>query len=340
MEEKQIFERIARELSAGRMERPVWAKALADAGGDEGRARTLYIRARTEQLRAQPDAGPVSGNEGSGIAPLRARLVALLADTGKGSFYTTLGVSADASDEAVAEAIERARQGGADGAAEMRYAFEALGDPGRRETYDRRLLGQLTGEGRAAAGEAGGVGTVAASEGVGRGFRIFPHGLIAVAVLAGGVAFAMHAKEEARRKHEAVLAAKAVEDARKAEEARQRAEQVRLDVLRQKAEIEERESDRAAREQADALAASKAMLELERDVLKERRLVEEKREREEKARVQAELDAIMAKEEAERKVVDKARREREYWSCLNKALNDMGRDEAKAKCDPVREGTS
>ncbi len=343
MEEKVVFDRIARELSSGQMAPDLWARAMSEAAGDESRARTLYIRARREQLQ-QPAPVAASGppdEDDSSLDAVRARLVTGLAETGKGSFYAILGLRPDASDDAVAKAIEDARQRGENGGAELRYAIESLGHPARRADYDRRLHDQLVGGsvGRAR-GAQGGASYVAVDELPGGKLRIFPHGVIAlvVAVLLG--IFISHLMEQARIKHEAEVVLQQAEAERKAQEALRQAELLRLQQMRSQAAYQQREAERIAKEQSEALVVSRQVLELERDVLKERRLAQEKFEREERAKAQAELDAMLAKEDAQRKAAEKVRREKAYWSCLNQALNDMGRAEAQAKCEEFRDGTT
>ncbi|MCB1889864.1 MAG: hypothetical protein KDH20_19815 [Rhodocyclaceae bacterium] len=324
------------------MEQRLWSRAMAEASGDESRARTLYIRARRDEMLGaagaeQPDAPSEADDDG--IDGIRARLVAALAESGKGSFYAILKLRPDASDEAVAQTIKDARQRGQDGSAELRYAIESLGHPDRRAAYDRRLHDQLVGGG-SGGGAAGRGGYGSTDAPVGGGFRLFPHGVIALILVVAVGVFAMHLKEQARIEHEAAVALQQVEAERKAHEARQQAERLRLEQLRRRAAFEQEEAERIAKAQSEALAASREVLELERDVLKERRLAEEKIERQERARAQAETDALLAREEAERQRLLKVRKDKAYWSCLNKALNDMGRAEAQAKCEAVRDSTT
>lgn len=340
MDDKQVFDRIARELSSDCMEPRLWAAALAECDNDRERARTLYIRRRHDQLADGAGAEGGSAAEGGPRAEQRRELVRLLAQSGRGSLYASLGVPASASDAELAEAIAALQRQGGERTAEVRYAVETLGDPGRRAEYDRRLLDQLA----LATGSAveTGAGTAFASgAGSGRaGFRMFPHGLLVAAVLLGGGYLTMQLAEDGRVAHEAAVAQKRAEAAQAADAALKNSEKLRIEQLRQQAEFAKSEEERLAREKLAEEAKAQERLELERDVLKERRLAEEKMARQAKARAQAEMDAVLAAEEAERQVVEKAKRDREYWSCMNKALDDTDQAGAKAKCSGLRDGSS
>ncbi|MCB1914710.1 MAG: hypothetical protein KDG52_03185 [Rhodocyclaceae bacterium] len=50
MDEQRCFEQIADEIASGRVDRKVWAKALALAEFDAARARAIYARLRNDQL--------------------------------------------------------------------------------------------------------------------------------------------------------------------------------------------------------------------------------------------------------------------------------------------------
>ncbi len=50
MPEEAAYERANTELQAGNMRRGLWAKAYADASGDEQKQKSLYIKYRAEQL--------------------------------------------------------------------------------------------------------------------------------------------------------------------------------------------------------------------------------------------------------------------------------------------------
>ncbi len=77
------------------------------------------------------------------LQALRGELRRQLALQQKNSLYTVLGLAADASDAAIAEAVAKVTAGGAQPDAELRYAIEILGRPESREAFDRQLLEQL-----------------------------------------------------------------------------------------------------------------------------------------------------------------------------------------------------
>lgn len=82
-------------------------------------------------------------NPGSDLQALRGELRRQLALQQKNSLYSVLGLPADCSDAAIAEAIVRLTAGGAAPDAEARYAIEILGRPDSREAFDRQLADQL-----------------------------------------------------------------------------------------------------------------------------------------------------------------------------------------------------
>lgn len=82
-------------------------------------------------------------NQGSDLQALRGELRRQLALQQKNSLYSVLGLPADCSDAAIAEAIARLNAGGAAPDAEARYAIEILGRPESREAFDRQLADLL-----------------------------------------------------------------------------------------------------------------------------------------------------------------------------------------------------
>lgn len=339
MDDKQVFDRIARELSSGRMESGLWAAVLAECGDDPQRAKTLYVRRRHDQLTGRAAEAPQAAADDEMVA-LRRELVDRLARSGKGSLYGALGVPASMPDAELAAAIAAVQRGGGERTAEMRYAIETLGKPSRRVEYDRRLLEQLA----VVDGTSPAAGDVAAfaaiAEDAPRGFRWLTHGLVAAVVLVGGGYITSRLADDGRAAHEAAVAQREADAGRAAEAAMKHSERVRIERLRQQAEFDKRETERLAREKAAEENRATERLELERDVLKERRLAEEKLARQARAKAQAEMDAVLAAEEAERQVVEKAKRDRAYWSCMNKALDDTDPAGAKAKCGGLRDGSN
>ncbi len=49
-DDEVLYERVSREMADGDIKEGMWTKAYANAMGDEGKAKALYIRARVEQL--------------------------------------------------------------------------------------------------------------------------------------------------------------------------------------------------------------------------------------------------------------------------------------------------
>ena len=52
--DEKFYEEVARELQEKPMVPGLWTKAFAEMGGDEAKARALYIRYRVQQLRESP----------------------------------------------------------------------------------------------------------------------------------------------------------------------------------------------------------------------------------------------------------------------------------------------
>jgi len=46
------YEKALDEIDSGKQVRAIWARALADSGGDDGKARSIYIKSRVSELRA------------------------------------------------------------------------------------------------------------------------------------------------------------------------------------------------------------------------------------------------------------------------------------------------
>ena len=49
-DDEVLYERVSREMSDGDIKEGMWTKAYANAMGDEGKAKAMYIRMRVEQL--------------------------------------------------------------------------------------------------------------------------------------------------------------------------------------------------------------------------------------------------------------------------------------------------
>jgi len=50
MSKQEFYDSVAKELEQESIDRGLWTKAFAEADGDRGRARALYIRLRVDQL--------------------------------------------------------------------------------------------------------------------------------------------------------------------------------------------------------------------------------------------------------------------------------------------------
>lgn len=163
MADEKFYSAIADELEHKKTDRALWTRALAEAGGDVDKTTALYIRLRLVQLkRAEAGAStlalePVPGDEpnnnrgghntqppSSALMRLRSDLSKMLRESGKSSFYTVLGLTPEATDAEVVDAIAsyeaRVASGGAFATPEFKYAKESLGNARSRETYDRRLF--------------------------------------------------------------------------------------------------------------------------------------------------------------------------------------------------------
>lgn len=140
MHADECYRKIAEEIDSGQQDPALWTWALAGSGGDTDKTKALYIRRRFAALTAgtQP---PVQNSE---LDRLRGELRRQLALQRKQSLYSVLGVPADSSDAAIAEAIGRLTASGAALDAETRYAIDALGHAATREEFDRRLMEQLS----------------------------------------------------------------------------------------------------------------------------------------------------------------------------------------------------
>lgn len=141
MEVQDRYALVAEEIESGRQDRAIWAWALAESGGDTEKTKAYYIRRRIAALSA--DSRAPAATPDAGLQKIRVELRRQIALQGKNSLYSVLGVPADSSDTAVAEAIRGITAAGSPLTPEIRYAVDVLGDPDAREQFDRRLLDQL-----------------------------------------------------------------------------------------------------------------------------------------------------------------------------------------------------
>jgi hypothetical protein len=49
--DQKYFDLVAKELAARNLNPGIWARALAESGGDDARARAAYIRLRAQELK-------------------------------------------------------------------------------------------------------------------------------------------------------------------------------------------------------------------------------------------------------------------------------------------------
>ena len=367
MDQRRRMERIARELSGDEPKPELWQQALKAAAGDRDKAKVLYIRARQEQIvaseRAQemasalqgdiePDAGK-STSAGSGTASkpthddnaapavrtLRGELADLLAATGKGSFYSALGLSPTCGDGEIARAVTRLRALGDDRAAEIRYAIDALGDPNTRADYDRRLRDRLL------AGPSDTVRTdrtspAADSRSGGRRSRLYAGIAVAVAIVATATVFHQRGLQHAAEAHERQAIYELVNSRTARPEpaapietssapAHDRDRTVRIDEAMQASQPEDyltrmlRQQKERDEYQARQRAERQAKAEARRDSLAARRATEAGR-------------AAESRRMADSAMAARADRERRYWRCMNRTLDQADAAGAKASCDSLR----
>ena len=67
--EDRLYEQIAQELEANTVDKALWTKAYAQAGGDDKQTRALYIKARFARLLAMQDAqsGAITREQETGL---------------------------------------------------------------------------------------------------------------------------------------------------------------------------------------------------------------------------------------------------------------------------------
>jgi hypothetical protein len=155
----EVFRIIAKEIESGSLDPATWTRAFGECDGDKDKAKALYIRLRHTELTSAirlptESVGNMQSSErgeeavfsppaNSELDRIRQTLLKQLTLTGKSSLYANLGVTPKASDADIAKVVASTKLKGSMGEvipSEVKYAIEALGDPVRRETYDRRLL--------------------------------------------------------------------------------------------------------------------------------------------------------------------------------------------------------
>ena len=193
MDTSKVLKMIAEEIGTGRQDREAWAWALAEAGGDGGKAKGLYVQRRMAALASDPAEAESAESK---LARRRAEIRRQLALQNRKSLYSVLGVPADTSDTELARTIALRVESGAPLDAETRYAVEILGNPEAREQFDRNLLGQLSTR-LVAAARAGEL--PAPVPPVSRGAAWQAWAAIAVVVLGAGYLWQSHRRDMAER---------------------------------------------------------------------------------------------------------------------------------------------
>lgn len=315
----EIYEIIAAEIRDGVQDVPTWTQAFAEADGDDAKTKARYIRLRLAQLNGGAaatmalSAAAVTPST-QGVLPsrtpayadlrfVRDSLAQRLAETGRRSLYSQLNLSASSEDEAIARETAAVKSKAAEGAAlsaEDLYAIQTLGDPVRREQYDRKLLDTLSPV------EPGPVSFAPSVP----GNSISPaiHIIAAVALIAIA-AYSGLGYYNARNRHETTIAATKVREAAILTESSSRnAHREAIEAAaQQKAEASARVAEIAAQREA----SRQREIDLQQFNAEERRLLAEKQkasqDREREARIEQEAARRMVIE-AERELCVTARR--------------------------------
>lgn len=163
MTTNEIYKIIAGEIRDGTQDVPIWTQAFAEADGDDAKTKARYIRLRLAQLNggvaAKMAVSVVAVTPSTREMPpcrmpayadlrfVRDSLAQRLAESGRRSLYSQFNLSASSEDGAIARETASVKAKAAQGAAlsaEDLYAIQTLGDPVRREQYDRKLLDTLS----------------------------------------------------------------------------------------------------------------------------------------------------------------------------------------------------
>lgn len=89
--EEAVFESVAREIQRGQISEGLWAKALAEAGGDRDLARSLYIGYRAQSIVDQAAIDEAAARAEEAAAAKGAREAAAAARTKEAAAAATAG---------------------------------------------------------------------------------------------------------------------------------------------------------------------------------------------------------------------------------------------------------
>ncbi|MCB1895972.1 MAG: hypothetical protein H6945_20260 [Zoogloeaceae bacterium] len=330
MDDKALYQAIANEMAANRLEPALWTQAYSEAGGDAEKAQAIYIRLRHRELSARDARDPVDP-----LAALRAGLAQALARTSRETLYRRLGVAPDTSARTLAAAIAeiRARPQAPD--AEIRYAIDILGDADARAAYDRSLAAEL-GLGATPAPAS----RVAAAEETGSVFlRWWSTRRVGIVVAAAVVAllaavlqpFQQTATVREHLRAQAMLERERLQQGEQAREIQR--ERLRMAEQRLAAQ-ESREIEREQRRQQQQFSMQ---VQAEQRRQENARRAEQRRLEQDQRQQQYAQQARAREERREARAAEtRAAREARYWSCFNDALDRGDSAYAEARCGRLR----
>lgn len=315
--DKQVYQAIADEMAAQRIDGALWAQAIALAEGDPDRTRATYIRLRYAELKPpvqSMSAMPQAQAEGN-LRQMRMELKRRLQAQRRNSLYATLGIEPDASDADIAQAIAQLDAGAMSASAEYRYARTILGDVEAREQYDRQLLDGLNGSSTArmpahappqSRWDLGNVPAIV--------------GLFSLALLAYGALDYFKAKDGNE------VQQSAIEVQRDAVGVQREAVQSAADAQRQRLQAE---NEMRQRSMALTEEAQRRQMDYQAQQQERMRLDQERYRQQEQERVRAQ------QQQAENY---KAQRQRQYWACINQQLDVRGVEttDAYSRCAMYR----
>ena len=77
--EEQLYAQAAEEVSSGQIRQGLWAKAIAETGGDEAAAKAQYLKLRVEIMKAEAEVVDFAVKEAAKESNLRAAAAAISA---------------------------------------------------------------------------------------------------------------------------------------------------------------------------------------------------------------------------------------------------------------------
>lgn len=342
MTDNDIYKNIAAELSSNATDTAIWTKAFAESDGDLDKARARYIRLRYLALKKLTE--PLSSSFQSerqvedDIVVIRDKLQSKLNDTKRSSLYGVLQILPSCNDSEVADLIQAMVADSAKShigmSADVRYAIEILGSPVDREQYDLSMWKQLSGD---AATSRNSVKYNHDAENK-KGIFEYWWGSRKVSVIIGVMSFfaigymftnfvAMKGKNDVEKKH--------AENERVAVDGQIGVLKSTIDHA---AELENRslgiqeEEERRRRTELEYRAnAGSQLLEMQRRE-QEQRMEMQRVEQERRMEMQREALRLSSQREEEWK----SARLRQYWACMNTALDHMNNARAEVACSSYR----